>query len=143
VPGAPLGAPLGGFAPTEPAAAQPATPQRRKGLIIGLVVVGLLVVGGAIAAALTVFGGSDLELTIDTCEIAADGTLTAAGVVKGPNGTGVQIDVVFVDTATDEEVDTADASVDLSFGSAGNPWEATGSAGDDVQQVTCNVAAMG
>lgn len=102
----------------------------------------LLVVGGAVAGALVVFGGSnDLELTIDTCEIAADGTLTAAGVVTGPNGTGVNVDVAFVDTATGDEVDAGSTGVDLSSGSAGNPWEVSGTAGDEVQQVTCNVTA--
>ncbi len=104
--------------------------------------VALLVVGGAVAGALVVFGGSsDLELTIDTCEIAADGHPDRCRRRDRPNGTGVDVDVAFVDTATGDEVDAGSTGVDLSSGSAGNPWEVSGSAGDQVQQVTCNVTA--
>jgi hypothetical protein len=134
------GAPLGYAAPPAPAPVQPK--KSRAGLIIGLVVLAALVIGGIVGVALFALGGSgELELTLDTCEIAADGTLTASGVVVGPNGTGVQIDVEFVDTETGARVDDAATSVDLSFGSSGNPWTVTGTAGDEVQQVTCNATA--
>ena len=104
--------------------------------------VALLVVGGAVAGALVVFGGSDgLELTIDTCEIAADGTLTAAGTVKGPNGSGVDVEVSFLDTETGDVVDDANTSIDLGTASGADPWSVTGTAGDDVMQVTCNATA--
>jgi hypothetical protein len=109
---------------------------------VGLLVLAVLVIGGIAGVLFVVGGGSgELELTVDTCEIAADGTLTAAGVVSGPNGKGVEVRVSFVDSATDREIDGASTSVDLSFGSSGNPWTVTGRAGDDVQQVTCDATA--
>jgi hypothetical protein len=109
---------------------------------VGLLVLAVLVIGGIAGVLWFVTGGSgELELSLDTCEIAADGTLTASGVVSGPNGKGVEVEVDFIDTATGREVDDASTSLDLSFGSSGSPWTVTGRAGDDVQQVTCNATA--
>ena len=110
---------------------------------MALVVVVLLVVGGIVGVALLTFvGTSGLELTIDTCEIAADGTLSASGTVEGPSGTGVEIQVDFIDTATGDQVDSSTVSVDLGTTTPrGDPWTASGTAGDQVQQVSCDVTA--
>ncbi len=116
---------------------------KRTGLIVAMVIAGLLVVGGIAGVALLTFSSSsDLELTIDTCEIAADGTLSASGTVGGPSGAGVDVRVSFVDVATGTEVDSDTVGVDLGTAATGpDPWQASGTAGDQVQQVTCDVTA--
>ena len=116
---------------------------KRTGLIVAMVIAGLLVVGGIAGVALLTLGGSSgLELTIDTCEIAADGTLSASGTVGGPSGTGVEVQVSFVDLATGSEVDSDTVGVDLgTTASGGDPWQVSGTAGDQVRQVTCDVTA--
>jgi hypothetical protein len=135
-PGQAWGAPqYGAPAPPPPAPAK----KGRAGLIIGLLVVALLVIGGIVGVALVMGGSSgDLALVIDSCEISADGRLSATGTVDGPDGTGVRVEVEFVDSATGELADTAGTSVDVG---SGNSWTVTGSAGAEVQQVTCNVTA--
>ncbi len=112
--------------------------QRRTGLIVGLLVVAVLVIGGIVGIALLAGGGSDLTITVDTCSIAADGSLRAAGTVGGPDGTSVTVEVDFVDSATGADVDSGSTSLDLG---SGGSWEVTGSAGDEVQGVDCNATA--
>lgn len=138
----PYGAPpYGNATPPVPEAPAPGR-QRRAGLVVGLLVVGVLVIGGILGIALFAAGGTDLELNISRCAIAADGSLSAAGTVGGPSGTGVTVDVEFVDSATGEKVDTASTSIDLGTAVAGDdPWSVTGSAGEQVQGVTCNATA--
>ena len=124
-----MGAPMGA----------PPAKKGRAGLVIGLLVVALLIIGGIVGVALAMGGSSgELELAIDTCEIDADGRLSATGTVDGPDGTAVRVEVEFVDSATDDQADTAGTSVDLG---SGNSWTVSGSAGAEVQQVTCNVTA--
>ena len=119
----------------------PAAP-RRTGLIVALLVVALLVIGGIVGVVLVVGRGApELELTIDTCEIAADGTLSATGSVRaGGDAADVDVDVTFSDVATDATVDDDSTQVAVPADAAGR-WTAAGTAGDTVQQVTCDATA--
>lgn len=143
--GTPPAAPPSYGTPPETAfGTQPPAPAKKSkaGLIVALLVLAFLVLAGLALAAFALLGSSDLELTIDRCEIAADGTLTASGTVEGPNGTGVNIDVEFVDIATDQVVDSDRITIDLGTAtSGGDPWEVRGTAGDEVRQVACDVTA--
>lgn len=135
--------PAGQWAAPVPAPAHPAPQKKsRAGLVAALLVVALLLVGGVVAAALVLTGSGSLEIAVDSCEIAADGTLTATGTVSGPNGQGADVEVEFTDTANGDLVDSARISVDLSFGGiGGDAWTASGEASADVQQVTCTATA--
>ena len=130
------------------AAAPDAEPKKKRskaGLIIGILVVLVLLVGGAIAAVTLLGGdsGSDLVATVDRCVIDADGTLTAAGGLK--NGGGDQakarMTVEFNDTSGGDRVDRSFVDVTVK-GDGSEKWEATGNAGDDVQKVTCVVSKI-
>lgn len=135
------------FPPTiqQPAVPPPPTPPPTKSklpLVLALIVLGFLVLGGvALGAYFALRSTGELDLTVDRCEIAADGTLTAAGTVGGPSGTGVTIDVEFVDIATDEVVDRGSVGVDLGTAPGSDPWTVAGTAGDEVRQVDCRVTA--
>jgi hypothetical protein len=123
-------------------AEEPAPAKKSKaGLIVALLVVALLVVGGIVAALVVMSGSSgELELTVDTCEIAADGSLSATGTVSSSSATDVEIDLEFTDSATGQVVD--DDSVDIAVPEgAAQRWSASGSAGDQVQRVTCTADA--
>ncbi len=104
----------------------------------------LLVVGAILAAIVVASGGTDLELTIDTCEIAADGSLSASGSVRNTGGDAAEVplEVEFSDVATGDVVDTDSSTVEVSGGSA-ERWQAEGAAGDDVDRVSCDVTAGG
>ncbi len=140
---APPGYGAGPYAGTGQAPAPEPQKRRRTGLVIAALVVALLVLGGVAAVGLMAFGSSsELALTIDTCQIASDGSMTASGTVDGPSGTGVNVRVVFTDVETGEQVDTGDTSVDLGTSiSGGDPWSVSGIAGNQVQQVSCDVTA--
>lgn len=147
-PMAPPGAPLGSAPPpTGPPVAPPAPPSSsgsRNVVLIVLVVAAVTVLLGIIAVAgLATVGSGSLAVTIDTCEIGADGELTASGTIEGvSNGDSVDLTVEFVDVDTDESVDTVSTGIDVSFvGVTGEAWEVTGNAGDEVQQVRCDVEA--
>lgn len=137
-PGAPLGAvpPPGAYPGAAPMA--PDAPKKSKaGLIIALLVVVLLLVGGAVA--FLAFGpasGSDLTATIDECTIEADGSLAASGSITGDDG-AVEVSVEFRNTDGDAVVDSASTNV-----SAPGSWDVSGSAPDDVQRVTCVVTEL-
>ncbi len=150
--GSPTGPPTGpppawNQTPWNPAASAPSAepaPKKKTGLIIGLIVVLALIIGGIAAAAVVMMGsGPNLELDIEVCEIAADGTLTASGSVENTSGsTGdVDIEVVFHDDADDSIVarDSTDISVP---GNSAERWTLSGTAGDQVQRVTCDVTAQ-
>lgn len=116
------------------------TPKKGKaGLVIGLLVVVLLIVGGVVAFLAFGSGSGDLTATINTCKIDADGTLTASGGLKG-DGDKATIAVEFKNTDGGARVDSGTAVVTAS--SDGAPWEVTGTAGDDVQKVTCVVTKV-
>ena len=107
------------------------------GMGILLVVFALLVGGGiALALALVASTSSDLALTVDTCEIAADGTLRATGTVShGGDEDDTEVVVTFFDSSNDTTVDSQRTDVVLRSGEGS--WTASGRAGDSVQQVTC------
>jgi hypothetical protein len=108
-----------------------------------LVVLAILVVGGILAAVLFVGGGdTEIALDIERCEIAADGALTASGTVTNPDGdtVDVPVEVTFVDVDGGATVDTDRIELTVP-GDAAERWSASGSAGDDVQQVNCEVTA--
>lgn len=137
--GTPYGAPAG-----SPAAPPAAEKKSKAPLLIGLAVLALLVVGGIVAAVLVLSGGdSDLDLAIDTCEIQADGTMNATGAVINDGGdeATVTVEVVFSDSATQDEISSQRARVTSAGGSSGR-WSATGNAGDSVQRVTCEATLI-
>jgi hypothetical protein len=131
--------------PFPPTTQQPAVPPpstRKLPLVLAIIVLVFVVLGGiALGAYFALRSTGELDLTVDRCEIAADGTLTAAGTVGGPSGTGVSIDVEFVDIATDEVVDRGSVGVDLGTAPGSDPWTVEGNAGDEVRQVDCRVTA--
>jgi hypothetical protein len=100
----------------------------------------------ALLAAVAVFalvgpGDSELELSVDTCEIAADGSLGATGTIANRAGaTDVTLEVRFLDADDGSSVDSDRVVVSLP-GDAAERWRATGTAPDAVQQVTCEVTA--
>lgn len=119
------------------------SPRRSRGwIIVAVVVLIALVIGGTAGAFVMLTGFGRLEVSVDTCEISADGTLTATGTVDGPSGTGVEVAIQFVDIDTGEVVDSDATSLDLGTAIGADPWSLTGSAGDEVDQVTCNVTAI-
>ena len=92
---------------------------------MGLLVVGVLVIGGILGVALFAAGRQPISSSTSArCEIAADGSLTAAGTVGGTRAAPAStVDVEFVDSATGEKVDTASTSIDLGTGVSGDdPW---------------------
>lgn len=128
--------------PAVPPAPTPPPTGSKLPLVLALIVLGFLVLAGiALGAYFVLRSPGELDLTVDRCEIAADGTLTAAGTVGGPSGTGVTIDVEFVDIATDDIVDRGSVGVDLGTAPGADPWTVEGSAGDEVRQVDCRVTA--
>ena len=140
--------PVYGIAPATPpgsgaAGVAPPTPRKksRVGLVVGLVVVLVLLIGAGLAAVLLVGGGATAELTVDSCEIAADGSLIATGSVTNGNGDSVGVDVSFLEVSSGDEVQADTVTVLLLDGS-GN-WSSTGSAGDSVTQVTCEATLVG
>lgn len=109
--------------------------------MIALLVVAALVVGGIVTAAVVMGAGStELTLRIDTCEIAADGTLTATGTINSSAATDVDVEVTFTDLAGGDVVDTGQQTLTVPEDAA-QRWQVTGTAGDDVQRVTCDVTA--
>lgn len=149
--GYPQGPPPGAFPPpapadwSTPAAGDPASPtapkKNRTALIIGLIVVFALIIGG-VAAAIVMMSdsGPDVELSIDTCEIAADGTMTATGSVENLTGdaSDVDVEVAFRDVAGSSVVGNDSVEVQVP-GNSAERWSAEGVAGDEVQQITCDV----
>ena len=140
--GPPTGPPIA--PPITPSAAPPAAPASKKtGLIIGLIVVLALIIGGIAAAAVVLMdSGTELELDIAACEIAADGTLTASGSVENTSGTTTDVDVEvdFRDDDGGSIIDTDSARITVP-GDSAERWSLTGTAGDDVQRITCDVTA--
>jgi hypothetical protein len=143
-PAAPPYAPPPGppVAPPLPSAqAAPPREKSRTGLIVALVVLAALVLGGIILAALLLGAeDTDLSLTIDTCEIAADGSMTATGAVTndGSDRADVTVEVTFSDSATGDTIEQDSSPVEVAGGSS-ERWSASGSAGDEVNQITCDV----
>lgn len=123
--------------PGQPAVGD-APKKSKAGLIIGLLVVLLLIVGGVVAFLAFGSGSSDMKATLNTCRIDADGTLTAAGRLTG--GSKATIAVEFKNSDGGSTVDSGTAVVTAT--GDGAPWEVTGSAGDDVQKVTCVVTKV-
>lgn len=124
-------APLGAAAPLP----EPTKKKGRTGLVIGLIVILVLVAGGIAVAVLALAGGgSDYTLTVDRCDIAADGSLSAAGTVTGDDD-DVDLQVDFTEVGSGDIVDSATSKVVLSGGSGS--WTASGTAGDSVNQVSC------
>ncbi len=115
----------------------------RVGLVAGLIVLATLVIGGVLAAVLVLGGDrAELALDIERCEIAADGTLSASGTVTNPDGDAIDVpvEVTFVDVDGGATVDTDRTELSVP-GDAAERWTASGTAGDDVQQVNCEVTA--
>lgn len=108
------------------------------GLLVGL----LAVVGLVLLLTQTVLGGADLTAQIDTCEISADGLLSAEGTVRSDEDVDTTIEVRFDDADTGERVDSEVVEV---AGDKGTDidWSATGSAGDEVRRVDCVVVEGG
>lgn len=140
---APYGAPPPGAVATAGGPSSEPPKRQRTGLVVGLVVLALLV-AGVVAAVLVLRGGDpDLELAIDTCDIAADGTMSRR---RGRSATtavtraDVTIEVAFSDTDSGNTIETDRTSVSVP-GGASERWSASGTAGDDVQRITCDVTA--
>jgi hypothetical protein len=116
----------------------------RVPVIVGIVVLALLLGVGVFFLVRSVFGGSDLEITIpeDNCVIEADGTMTVDGTVTSDSDVDTSLEVRFDDAESGEEVDRT--TVDVK-GDAGDeiPFSATGEAGDDVTRIDCVVVASG
>jgi hypothetical protein len=141
------GPPVAGWASTPPGVESPAAVpanRNRTGLVVGLVVIALLVVGGVIAAVVALGGTatSGISLGIDTCEIAADGSMSANGTISndGSDSATFDIEVDFSDTATGETVVTDTMTVTVAAGSS-ERWSGTGTAGEEVRRITCDVTA--
>ena len=138
-----VGAPPYGQMATGPAPTAEEPKKRRTGLVVGLALLTLVVIGGIVAAAVLLGGGdSDLELAIDSCAIAADGSMSATGTVRNDGGdrADVTVEVVFSDTDSGNTIETDRSSISVP-GNASERWSASGSAGDEVQRITCDVTA--
>lgn len=143
--GSPVGGAPWGAGPQGTPAAPPTEKKKRTGLLIGLIAVGVLLVGAAVAVPVVLLGArstTDLALAIDTCNIAADGSLSATGSVTndGSDRRTVSVEVTFTDSSDGAEIDLDRSSVTVAGGSS-ERWTASGSAGDEVRQVTCDVTA--
>ncbi|CAB4715731.1 MAG: hypothetical protein F2942_06035 [Actinobacteria bacterium] len=127
---------------TQGFAAQPATAEPKKsraGLIIGMLVILALVAGAAFVGVATVLNsGPELALTVRTCQIEADGSLTATGSYTGASDS-TSLVVKFIEVTTKDLV-ASDKVTEIRSTGNGN-WEGTGKAGDSVQQVTCEITS--
>jgi hypothetical protein len=126
--------------PVPPAPGASTGKGRTAAIVVGILVVVALV--GA-AGAFVVFGSrsSELELAIDACELAADGSLRATGTIANRAGaTEVRVEVRFLDIDGGDEVDADRVRIELP-GDAAERWRASGTAPEDVDQVTCEVTA--
>lgn len=103
--------------------------------MVALVVLVLLVAGAAVGAWYVLSGGA-ADVSIDSCVIEADGTLSASGEVDGLGG-DQRVEVRFSDAADGSQVD-----VDPDAASSDGPWQARGSAGDQVQRVECTATVV-
>lgn len=138
--------PFPGQAPVGTAAGTGSTGGGSSKVIVIILIASFVALAlGAIAVfGLFAVGSSSLEVTVRQCEIMSDGTLTASGTVSGvSNGDAVDVTVEFFDVDTDEVIDTGSTGVDVSLAGTGAPdaWVVTGQAGDEVQQVRCDVEA--
>jgi hypothetical protein len=117
--------------------------KKRTGLVVALLVALLFLAGIAAAVLLLALaGGSDLSTTLDTCRIEADGTMVATGeATSGDGAADATVTVLFTDDADGSEIETVTADVDVPDGGSA-PWEAEGSAGDDVQRIGCEVTEI-
>lgn len=139
----PQGQPPYGAIDPQPSGPAEAPRRNRALLFVALAVVALLAVGGVIAAVSVLGSGdSDLGLEIDSCEISASGTVTAAGTLRNDSGDRAEVDleVTFRDVATDEAFATERIPLRVA-GNSSERWNATAEASEEVQQVNCDVAA--
>ena len=121
---------------SEAAASEPK--KSRAGLIIGLLVIVALIAGATFAGAAALLNsGPDLALTVRTCQIEADGSLTATGSYTGASDS-TSLVVKFIEVSSKELVASDNVTGIRSTGN-GN-WQGTGKAGDSVQQVTCEIS---
>jgi hypothetical protein len=98
-----------------------------------------LVAGAAFVGVATVLNsGPDLALTVRTCQIEADGSLTATGSYTGASDS-TSLVVKFIEVTTKDLV-ASDKVTEIRSTGNGN-WEGTGKAGDSVQQVTCEITS--
>ena len=130
--------------PTPPAAAggpDASEPKKsRAGLIIGLLVIVALIAGATfVGAASLLNSGPDLALTVRSCEIEADGLLTATGSYTGASDS-TSLVVNFIDVGS-KDVVASDKVTGIRSTGNGN-WQGTGKAGDSVQQVTCEISTI-
>jgi hypothetical protein len=101
------------------------------------VLVAALVAAGVVVA-VVLSGGDELSATLDRCRIQADGTMVAAGSVRGDAGSTATIGVEFRDTSDGRAIEDVRVTVEVPDGGSA-PWRATGRAGDDVRRITCVV----
>jgi len=134
--------PPGGWYAPEPAAAEPAPKSSRAGSWITAVVIALVAAVGAFFAVQALLGG-DGEVTgaVDECNISADGSLTASGWVQSEDALDGTVEITFEDADGGGEVDRDTVEVSAAAGERAQ-WTASGSAGADVQGVTCLVDSV-
>lgn len=141
--GPPIGPPVGGFGPRSTpgqASSSSGKPRGRVGLIVGIIVVLCLIVGG-IAAALAVSSSNSGAFTVavNSCSIAADGTVVAKGTVTSEKSATADITISFTDADSSADLGTRSQSVESS--PQGTDWTETIEVGDTVQKVTCTASA--
>ncbi|MGB6059929.1 MAG: hypothetical protein WBF71_16860, partial [Microthrixaceae bacterium] len=112
----------------------------RVGLIVGIIIVLCLIVGGVVAAlAVSSSNSSAFTVAVDSCSIAADGTVVAKGTVTSEKSATADITISFTDADSSAGLGTRAQSVESS--PQGTAWTETIEVGDTVQKVTCTASA--
>lgn len=138
----PIGGPQGFGSPMQP----PSSPSN-KGGTLALILLIVVVVAATVGFALVGLNASrnaesPMTMSILECSLSEAGDTRVAVTLSDSSGDSneVSLNVVIVDLDTGEEIDTTSDEIEVA-GQASQRWEYSGAAGDEVQQITCNVTA--
>lgn len=125
---------------------QPSSPTN-KGGTLALILLIVVVVAATVGFALVGLNASrnansPMTMSILECSLSEAGDTRVAVTLSDSSGDSneVSLNVVIVDLDTGEEIDTTTDEIEVA-GQASQRWEYSGAAGDEVQQITCNVTA--
>lgn len=118
-----------------------------KGGLLALIVLIVVVIAATVGFAIVGLNASNnaaspMTMSILECSLSESGETRVAVTLSDSRGdtNDVSLNVVIVDLDTGEEIDATSDNVEVP-GQAAQRWEYSGAAGDDVQQITCNVTA--
>lgn len=118
-----------------------------KGGLLALIVLIVVVIAATVGFAIVGLNASRnaaslMTMSILECSLSEAGETRVTVTLSDTTGdtNDVSLNVIIVDLDTGEEIDTTSDTVEVP-GEVSQRWEYSGAAGDDVQQITCNVTA--